>query len=402
METKGKALSARSLTCLCALAYMVSYITRKNFGAIISEIELQTEISKTLLSLSLTGSFITYGIGQVISGIFGDRFSPKRLVSLGLALAALTNIVMVFMSDPYAMLAVWCINGFAQSLMWPPIVKLMTGILTTEVYKKKVVTVSCASCIGTVIVFISSPLIISLLGWRWVFAAAALAGVLMCILWCTLAPDIEIKVQKDPAADKKEAGGSRIFTLGFVFLLLATAAVGMLREGVETWMPTYIFENFDLGNIAAILSGVLLPIFAIVCYNIASRIYEKKFSSPMLFSGVIFSLGALAALSLFLLSGRSAAAAMILMALISGCMHGASLMLTAMAPPIFADGGRMSTVSGIVNSCTYVGSALSTYLVASFTESRGWDFTVFIWFVMAMLGVAFSFGSSIFNKQKRG
>ena len=65
---------------LFVATYMISYITRINYGAIISEIRSQTGISKSLLSMSVTGSFITYGIGQIISGIFGDRISPKKLV----------------------------------------------------------------------------------------------------------------------------------------------------------------------------------------------------------------------------------------------------------------------------------------------------------------------------------
>lgn len=63
---------------LFSITYMVSYITRINYGAIILEIEYATQMPKTLLSMTLTGSVITYGLGQVISGICGDRISPKN------------------------------------------------------------------------------------------------------------------------------------------------------------------------------------------------------------------------------------------------------------------------------------------------------------------------------------
>lgn len=48
--------------------YMVSYITGTNFGAILPEISIDLGFSKELLSMSLTGSFITYGVGQTVSG----------------------------------------------------------------------------------------------------------------------------------------------------------------------------------------------------------------------------------------------------------------------------------------------------------------------------------------------
>lgn len=76
MET-AKKTNLRSISLLFFLTYMVSYITRTNYGAIIAEMEVATDMSRELLSMALTGSFITYGIGQIISGIIGDRFSPK-------------------------------------------------------------------------------------------------------------------------------------------------------------------------------------------------------------------------------------------------------------------------------------------------------------------------------------
>ena len=88
---------ARSLAVLFTVTYMASYITRINFGAIISEIEVQTGIARTLLSMSVTGGFITYGIGQIVSGVCGDYFSPKKLVSLGLAASVAMNLLMMIM-----------------------------------------------------------------------------------------------------------------------------------------------------------------------------------------------------------------------------------------------------------------------------------------------------------------
>lgn len=84
---------------LFASTYMISYITRINFGAVISEMVSATGMSKSMLSLSLTGSFITYGAGQIISGLCGDKFSPKKLVSIGLFVSVLMNILIPFCSN---------------------------------------------------------------------------------------------------------------------------------------------------------------------------------------------------------------------------------------------------------------------------------------------------------------
>ena len=120
------------ITYLFMITYMVSYITRINYGAVISEMVEATSMSKSALSLALTGSFATYGAGQIISGICGDRFRPKKLVLYGLIATSLMNIIIPFCQSPILMLVVWSINGFAQAFMWPPMVKLMSDLFSLE------------------------------------------------------------------------------------------------------------------------------------------------------------------------------------------------------------------------------------------------------------------------------
>ena len=93
-------LNASAITLLFMMVYMVSYMTRVNFSAIVAEIEQATEMSKELLSLSLTGSFVTYGVGQIVSGVCGDRFSPKKLVSMGLSVTIAMNLLLPFCVNP--------------------------------------------------------------------------------------------------------------------------------------------------------------------------------------------------------------------------------------------------------------------------------------------------------------
>ena len=121
--TDKKKINATIL--LFALTYMVSYMTRINFGAVISAIVEQTGMTKTMLSAAVTGSAITYGLGQILCGYIGDRISPKRLVFIGLLTTVCMNLLIPVCQNNVQMTAVWCVNGLAQACMWPPMVKLM-------------------------------------------------------------------------------------------------------------------------------------------------------------------------------------------------------------------------------------------------------------------------------------
>ena len=71
-------------TSLCCLVYFSSYMTRINYGAAVAEIILSLGITKAMASMAVTGSFITYGAGQIFSGVVGDHIKPKTMIFFGL------------------------------------------------------------------------------------------------------------------------------------------------------------------------------------------------------------------------------------------------------------------------------------------------------------------------------
>ena len=170
--------------------------------------------------------------------------------------------------------------------------------------------------------------------------------------------------------------------------MFAIILQGMLRDGVTTWMPSYISETYHMSSSISILTGVILPVFGILCFQAATKLYMKKFTNPLLCAGVFFGMGALSALGLLLLTGANATFSVLFSAILTGCMHGVNLMLICMVPPFFSKHGNVSTVSGVLNSCTYIGSAFSTYAIAVISEHAGWKCTLSVWLLIAVIGTA--------------
>ena len=297
--------------------------------------------------MALTGSFITYGAGQLVSGVLGDHISPKKLIFLGLSLTVLMNLCIPFCRNPYQMLVVWCFNGFAQSFLWPPL--------------------------------------ISFCGWRTVFFFSAICGIIMILVWnryCEDAPVISIENASIQGSSQKNSFLSPLL----LYIMLTIVLQGMLRDGVTTWMPSYISETYHLSHAAAILTGVLLPLFGLLCIQSASTLYIRKFSNPLSCAGVFFFTGTLFSLSLFCSTGKNAAFSVFFSALLTGCMHGVNLIQVCMIPPFFKKQGNVSTVSGVLNSCTYIGSATSTYGIAVLSDRIVWSSTLLIWVLLTFAG----------------
>ena len=388
---KTKMLSGKGLAWLLTGVYFASYVTRINFAAIIQEIVTDLGYEKTALSIVLVVLSITYGVGQIINGWLGDRIKPENLILYGLCIATGMNLLFPLASSSVALMSIlWGINGFAQAMMWPPIVKILVSTADSDMYNYSVVRISWGSSFGTILVYITAPLIISLIGWETVFYASAIVGGLTSAIWFFSRSRINY-IEEEPQTVKPEKRKEK-FTFprealsSILLIAIAIILQGMLRDGISSWMPTYLSEVFDLGNETSILLTVSLAVFSIISFSVSGGLYKKFFENEVLLGGLIFALSAVAALLLYLLFDCGIVVSVVMMMVINGCMHGINLMLITHVPKRFKKYGNISTVSGLINSCTYIGAAISTYGIALLSESIGWKGTVGVWFVIAALG----------------
>lgn len=223
------------------------------------------------------------------------------------------------------------------------------------------------------------------LGVRTVFFFSAICGIIMILVWnryCEDAPVISIENASIQGSSQKNSFLSPLL----LCIMLTIVLQGMLRDEVTTWMPSYISETYHLSHAAAILTGVLLPLFGLLCIQSASSLYIRKFSTPLSCAGVFFFTGTLSSLALFCSTGKNAAFSVFFSALLTGCMHGVNLIQVCMIPPFFKKQGNVSTVSGVLNSCTYIGSATSTYGIAVLSDRIGWSSTLLIWVLLTFAG----------------
>ena len=240
---------ARFLVFMCSVIYFVSYVTRINYAAVLIEIINDMQVTKAAASLALTGTAISYGAGQIISGYLGDKMRPSRIITGGLICTSLMNIIIPFCGSTVMMTVVWVINGFAQAMMWPPMVKILSSMLDEDSYKKGCMKVSWGSSFATVFIYIIAPVIIRFLSWRYIFVFSAALGVIMAIIWSIVygkieshTHEVEAEMVESMISDEKyERFTPKV--IGLLAIVLFTIILqGSLRDGVINWMPAYVSE----------------------------------------------------------------------------------------------------------------------------------------------------------------
>ena len=397
MGKDRKKTSVALFIALCTLVYFTSYITRKVYASTMIEIIRDLAFSKEGAGVVNTALFITYGAGQIVSGVLGDHIAPHKLIFIGIVTSSVCNLLMPFCPAVGAMTALWAVNGFCQALFWPPLVRMMAEHLTGDDYSRACVTVSVGSSLATVCIYLTSSLFIALSGWRLNFYVAGAFGLIVSVVWILLTARMEksdsaqqaasAETKTETPAAEKLPFGKLVILSGLIPICACIILQGMLRDGLDSWMPTLIADTFDLSSAMSTLSGVVMPLFAMLAFKVADRL-QKWVGHEMKTTALLFAIAAALAVLLYFLYDCNVILSVLLIASLTGCMHGINLILITWVPAYFARYGRIATFSGILNAFTYIGSALAMYGFGAISDKLSWQATIVSWLVIAGLGIA--------------
>lgn len=398
--------TVKLLSFLCPLIYFASYLTRKNYSVVLSEIIISEGITNADASLAATLSLISYGAGQIISGILGDKFKPQNIILCGLSLTTLMNLLMPLCSDFYLRAFIWFINGFAQSMLWPPLVRIMAATMDSKTYNDVCVNVNIAGISGTIFLYLTASTIwIPYFSWKYVFFFSAVACAVILVIWLW---GIKKVSKKFPSFDKNNNSEKaqqsqpaqkltvkKLLASGFIFIAIAIISQGALRDGITDWVPTFIINTFNLESSSAILKSVLIPIFGVLSLKIVGIVNGKLIRNEVKGAAITFAVGLLGCVALLSFYTKNQYITLGVSALITGFMHAVNFFLVCIVPARFEKYGIVSTMSGIINSLTYVGSAAATYGFGAVADNFGWNASIITWCIVAAIGTACCFIAAI-------
>lgn len=388
------------LIALCSVVYFASYLSRKNFAVAMAGMLAEGVFDKVTAGLVGTALFAAYGFGQIISGFLGDKLKPKHMILFGLSLTSLCNLLMPLVPDAAMMIPLWAVNGLAQAMLWPPIVRLLSENLSHADYVLGNALVTCAAHAATMILYLYVPLCLQLWSWQTVFYTASALAILIFVFFffglrSVLPENPSAAVKLLPKQRANEGGvGSYLRLLascGVLPLLLSVALQGYLRDGIDSWLPTMFSEVFQADASNSILLSVTLPIFAMIAMFLSLRLHRRLLQNEALGTGVLFAFASVFGLILFFVIGIdhpvARVATLLLAALITTCAHCCNFFLISCLPGHFARFGRAATTSGFCNAFTYLGSAVASYGIALIAENAGWGANILSWVGITLLGV---------------
>ena len=379
---------------LCCAVYFTSYLTRKCYEASMLAICDATGLARSAAGLAGTAAVALYGSGQFVTGWLADRMDPRRIILAALLLTAACNAAMPASAGSVAALvALNAVNGFAQAMFWPPLVKIVAASLTRERYKGALFWVNVAANIAIVATFALVAGCVRFADWRLSFAVAAAAALAMAAIWASstrrLVTDPSTKAAPQRRTETRRRPLFRLLAaVGLIPVAGAIVCMGIMRDGIEAWAPGIVKDVYGIGTSGSTLSVVALPVFAVASLA-AARALQRRLGDERKVALALFAAGFACAVALFASGGgASVAVGLPLLAILSASMHGANRMLVCELPGRFAREGCVGTVSGILNAGVYVGAALSVFGFPALRERHsGWGIVFGLWVGVLALGM---------------
>lgn len=372
------------LIALCWLIYMCSYLGKLGYNANITQIETVYSISHSKAGAVSTFFFFSYGIGQILNGIFCKKYKIRFVVFGSLLVSGLMNFLVGISNNFTFIKYLWLINGAALSVLWPSLIRLLSETLDEKDIGRAVAVMGTTVAAGTVFVYGLSALFVWMGAYTVMFYTAGIVLPLIALLWFFVYPKLT-KTETVSIASELGKPMKRIKQtkrtqsgLGVAISILAFFAIvdNLIRDGLTTWVPMILKETYALSEYISILLTVLLPCLAMFGTGIAV-VLHKKIKDFITLSAILFFISAIfIALAIFCLPTGWYFVTLGSFGIISCLMAGVNNIITSMAPLYWKKKINSGLLAGVLNGFCYLGSALSSYGLGAIADLGGWK-TVF-------------------------
>ena len=196
-----------------------------------------------------------------------------------------------------------------------------------------------------------------------------------------------VRTAKPQERQEREEAGKRILASGILWIGVATFIHGVLKDGLTTWIPTYLTERFLIAPSFSVLLTTILPIVNLSGVYLADYTNRKIFKNETGTAAAGYAIAFLFLVTMIIGIGSSVYGTVAVFAVVTSMMTAVNTVFISLLPIHFQKEGKVATVSGILNAVTYLGSAVASVLFGWTAEKAGWTGTEMVWCFCAATGM---------------
>lgn len=395
-----KAKNSLKLGSLCFLSYLAVYVAR-NVLSTVTPVMQDEGFSAEAIGLASSIYFYSYAIGQLINGALGDRIKAKYLMSLGLALAGVSNFIFSLLNslaDPRGTISLaayiaYGATGFFLAMIYGPMAKIVSENTEQPYTTRCSLGYTFASYFGSP----AAGLLAVFLSWHSVFTVSSALLVAMAVVVFVSFSVFERKkiityglYKKEKESENKTGSVKALFKRQIVKFSLVSILTGIVRTSVLFWLPTYFVERLSFSNQKSTVIFTVASLIISCTSFIVVFIYEKMGHNLDRTVLLMFSSSAICFTLTYFISSPYINIVLIVLAIMSS--NGASTMLWSGYCMSLRDTGIVSGVTGFLDFLSYMAAATANIIFPFLIETHNysWADIVLIWLALMIVGVLIS------------
>ncbi|MDD9951108.1 MAG: MFS transporter [Zetaproteobacteria bacterium] len=391
------------------IGYVTYYLTRKSFTFAMPSMIAELGYSKADLGILASGLYLSYGASKLVSGIMSDKFSSRIIMSLGLILTGLANVLFGMASEIMTLTALWSLNGFFQGFGFAPIAKQLTYWFPSAQRGRWWTIISSANNVGGALAPILVSTILVFGSWRIAMTSIGYLAIGMGILVALTIRDSPETLGLSSVKEKKFKANSEestkapslkeaIFNRPILLLAIAYFCVYVVRSGLNDWVALYLHQSKGLPFSFATRSVGWFEFGGFIGSIMSGWVSDHYFGGKR----IPLMIGATTILffTISWFTYTDVDDPWTLAALVGICGTGIFVpqALIGLASAEYVDKRVAGTAYGFTGGVSYMGAAASGYPLGYVIDTWGWD-GFFLCMGIATLCILISLAPLYFSQQ---
>lgn len=367
---------------ICYAAYLFIYVARLNLSMAAPGLKEASLLSMEQIGMLGSVFSVVYACGRLLSGILSDRHAPWKMISLGLVLCGISNILFGLFPPFVAIVLLWGVNAFAQSMLWGSVLRILSTIYPEQIAKKRASYMATAVAAGNLVGILLNTGLINRFGTAWAFLVPGgitlVMSLLVAVNTCRVQP---------PEVERASHGFALLLKKRDVRKMLIPALIhGVLKDNISLWMTVYIMDTFGVNLEQSSGYVLLIPAVGFFARILAPELYRfvGERDKPLLMWGFAASVGGTL---LLVFAASSAWLAIVYLSLVYTAVSVMNGCFLSFFPMRFAKEGYVASVSGIMDFATYLGTGLSSMVFGVMIQQFGYGAMFGSWAVLCCLGL---------------
>ena len=394
----------RKLLTGCSIVHVVNDGSEVVIAALLPLIAAEFSLSYFQIGVLLAAYLLILGCFQVVVGYLSERFSEKKLLSIGLGIVMVSSFLISQSQTFSALFAFQCLAGIGASTFHPANFTLVSRVYEGNVHRDKVMgVIAGVGDLGVLIAFFSNGFIGQYFGWRLAFLIWGILAALAIIIHTILSRSSSYSCSNNnslntyPKSDEnKPSSYSSKIKWGLVLILVLNFCVGAAYRTYLSFTP--LFLTTTKGFSTAIADSIMSIMIAVGVISISLSGYLfGKYGKRQIELLTLLLLGVVSILFAFV---QTTVVIILLLLLVGFSLYIMYPIILTMVADLthFEKRGRSY---GIFMSISWIGGAFSSFLNGVLSEIFGL-FIIYIAVAVIMLlciGLVFLSSADIWSKK---